>query len=78
MNELLPSLSEFTNEVPASDKTLLVVNRTGPKPLINLLSKAFSNQSITIAERHIPEGTADLVCLIEDGKVVATSPLDRL
>jgi len=72
------SLHDFIDEVPASEKTLLVVNRTGPDPFRRLLDKAFSNQSVTIAERQIPEGTDDLVCLIDDGEVVATSPFTHL
>jgi hypothetical protein len=78
VNDLPSSLSDFVDEVPTSEQTLLVVNRTGAVPLIDLLSKAFANQSVTIAERHIPDGTDDVVCLIEDGQVVATSPFERL
>jgi len=78
VSDLPDSLSGFVAEASASAKTLLVVNRTGPEPLVDLLSNAFTNQSVTIAEKHIPEGTDDLVCLIGDGQVVATSPFERL
>jgi hypothetical protein len=72
------SLSSFIDEAPTSDKSLLLVNRTGPKPLADLLTTAFATQPISVAERHVPEGTDDLVCLIEDGRVVATSAFERL
>lgn len=78
MKQVPDSLLEFINEVPASEKTLLIVNRTAADPLIDLLKDAFSNQSVTIAERQIPDGTDDLVCLIDDGRVVATSSFERL
>ncbi|MCQ4334251.1 histidine kinase [Natronomonas sp. F2-12] len=72
------SLADFINEVPESEKTLLVVNRTTADPLIDLLNDAFSNQSVTIAERQVPDGADDLVCLIDDGHVVATSSFEQL
>lgn len=68
------SLADFIDEGESSDKTLLLLNREKPKPMANLLARAFENQSITVAERHIPEGVDDLICLIEGGEVVATSP----
>ena len=42
--------------------------------MADLLSRAFDNPPITVEERHIPEGVEDLVCLIEDGEIIATSP----
>ncbi|WP_324666186.1 hypothetical protein [Haloarcula sediminis] len=42
--------------------------------MANLLSRVFENQSVTVAERHIPEGADNLICLIENGEVIATSP----
>lgn len=78
MSELPSTLREFIDNVPTSEKTLLVINRTGPEPLAELLSNAFTNQSITIAERQIPDGSDDFVCLVDAGKVVATSPFEQL
>lgn len=69
------SLSDFIDEVDSSEKTLLLLNRSEPKPMADLLSRAFKNQAVTVAERHIPEGVEDLVCLVENGEVIATSPL---
>jgi hypothetical protein len=72
------SLPGFINEVNSSEKTLMLLNRSKPKPIANLLSRAFENQSVTVAEHHIPEGVEDLVCLIEDGRVVEMSSFSAL
>jgi len=77
--ELPDSLSGFINETAdTEEKTLLLLNRTGPEPLVNLLDQAFENQSVQIEERHIPEGDTDQVCLIENGSVTATSSMSKL
>ncbi|MEF8778834.1 MAG: histidine kinase [Natronomonas sp.] len=78
MSDLPPSLSGFIDEAEVSEKTLLLLNRTEPEPFVDLLSKAFEKQSVTVTEKQIPEGTDNLVCLIEDGQVVATTPLSEL
>jgi len=78
MKELPPSLVGFIDEVDVSEKTLLLVNRTEPEPFVDLLSEAFEEQSVTVTEKQIPEETEDLVCLIEDGEIVATTPLSEL
>lgn len=72
------SLSGFIDEVGDSEKTLLLVNRTEPEPFIDLLSEAFDDQSVTVTEAQLPDAADDLVCLIEDGAVVATTPLSEL
>lgn len=43
-----------------------------------LLSRVFENQAVTVAEHHIPEGGEDLVCLIDNGEVIETSPFQAL
>lgn len=79
MSDSLPnSVAGFIDEVEPTEKTLLLLNRTEPEPLINLLRRGLGDQPVTIAERHIPEGTQDSVCLIDEGKVVAMTPLSRL
>ena len=78
MENIPDSFSNFIRGFTDSEKTLLVLNRTAADPLIDLLNDAFSNQSVTIAEKQIPEGADDLVCLIEDGHVVAISSFEQL
>ncbi|MFB6206849.1 MAG: histidine kinase [Haloglomus sp.] len=77
-DSLPAALSAFIDEVPESETVLMVVNRTDPEPLIDLLDSAFSTQEVTIAERHVPEGTDDVVLLVREGEVVATSAMERL
>lgn len=72
------SLDGFIAEIESSEKTLLLVNRSGPEPIVELLERAFRSQPVTVAERQIPEGTDDLVCLVDDGAVEAVTPLPTL
>ncbi|TQQ79812.1 histidine kinase [Halonotius terrestris] len=76
--DLPDSLSGFIDEVDSPEKTLLLINRTEPQPLVNLLDRAFENQSVRIEERHVPEGDTDQVCLVEDGRVTATTSFTDL
>ncbi|MFB6192297.1 MAG: histidine kinase [Haloarculaceae archaeon] len=79
MSRSLPeSLSGFIEEATPSEKTLLLVNRTGPEPLVRLLEKAFDGQSVRVAEAHRSESAEDVVCLLEDEEVVATTPMADL
>lgn len=78
-SEPLPnSLVGFIDAIKTSDKTLLLLNRTKPEPLVNLLRQGLGGQPVTIAERQIPEGTQDSVCLIDENEVVAMTPISRL
>lgn len=72
------TLEDFISEIEPSEKTLLLLNRQGPEPLVELLNRAFEHQSISVSERHIPEGISDLVCLVDDGEVEALTPLSTL
>lgn len=72
------SLTDFIDTVEPSEKTLLLVNRSGPEPLVDLLTRAFEQQTVTVTERQIPEGTDDVVCLVENGTVEAMTPLSTL
>jgi len=78
MDELPASLSGFIDAVEGSERTLLLLNRTEPKPLVEMLAEAFENQSVTVEERAVPDAPEDLVCLIADGAVVATTTLSAL
>lgn len=79
MSSSLPSaLSDFIDEVPETETSLMVLNRTGPRPLVGLLEDAFASQEVTVSDRHLPEGEEDLVLLVREGEVVATSSMDRL
>jgi hypothetical protein len=72
------SLSAFVDRSSAAEKTLVLLNHTGPKPLWELLGRAFGDQPIDLVERQVPGGVTDRVVLVEDGREVASSPMDRL
>jgi hypothetical protein len=79
VSDTLPnSVGGFIDEIETSEKTLLLLNRTEPEPLVDLLRRGLDDQPVTVAERQTPEGTHDMVCLIEQDEVVATTPLARL
>ncbi|WP_276258628.1 histidine kinase [Haloglomus litoreum] len=79
MNDPQPSsLSEFIDEVPETETSLIVLNRTGPEPLVGLLRDAFGTQEVSVSDRQLPEGGKDLVLLVREGRVVATSHMERL
>lgn len=59
-------------------KALLLFNRSGPAPLIDLADEAFGRQPVVVTERHHPDAPQDLVCLVDRGTVTATSPLSAL
>lgn len=72
------ALTTFIDEVPESETSLVVMNRTGPEPLVHLLEEAFGDQDVTVAERQLPEGAEDTVLLVRDGRVEATTSMQRL
>lgn len=78
MADIPASLSGFINEVDPAEKSLLLLNRTEPKPFLDILTEAFENQSVTVSERQLSEEVDNLVCLIADGEVIATTPLSEL
>ena len=79
MTEGLPdSVDGFLDRVDTSEKTLLVVNRTRAEEILNLLERGIDEQAVSIVDRHFPDGTEDLVCLVDDGELTATSSLESL
>ncbi len=75
---MLSSLAESLDTAPATDKTLLTINRRGPEALQSLLRQAFDAQPITLEERTLPGADDDVVVLISEGRVIATSPMSQL
>ena len=56
----------------------MVVNRTAPEPLQNILEDLFAGQGINVDERVSEAYDDDTVLLVENGEVVASSPLQAL
>ena len=73
-------LDELLDEVEPSKKTLLLLNvtDTAVDPQRRLLERVFDSETVEVATRKLPEGENNLVCLVDDGEVVATSSWDEL
>lgn len=76
----LTALSELLDEVEPSAKTLLLVNVTDAAvdPQLRLLERVFDSEAVDVATRVLPECEKNVVCLVDDGEVIATSPWDEL
>ena len=57
----------------APERTVRTINRTQPGPVQYLLDEAFSNQPVAVEDVAVPDGTEDVVAVVEDGEVVATA-----
>jgi hypothetical protein len=81
MSSVLDGLWGFVERAAATDTTdcsLLVVNRTEPAPVMDLFGEAFERQSVDVVEATTDDAAEDVVLLVEDGEVVATSSLQSL
>ena len=73
------SLRSFFDEIEAPNRNLVVLNRSSPDPVRNLLDELLDGQPVSVSEAASgDEGDADVVALVEDGDVIARSTLDEL
>ncbi|QLD85339.1 histidine kinase [Natronomonas halophila] len=72
------SLRGFLTEDDVPERTLVVLNRQEPEPIQRLFEESFGALAIDIEERDLPDEADNVVALLEDGTVVATSPLKEL
>ncbi|ADQ66862.1 DICT sensory domain-containing protein [Halogeometricum borinquense] len=72
------SLEQFFQSVERRDLSLVVVNRETPRPIQSMLEGLFEQQSIEIRQEQIPDEAADTVYLVDDGKVIESSPLTEV
>ncbi|GAA0298482.1 histidine kinase [Halarchaeum salinum] len=70
------TIERFFDRVQGSRSSLVVVNREQPQPVQRMLSRLFEDQPVTVEETEIPDGERDLVLLVRDGVVVASSTLE--
>ncbi|GAB3682501.1 DICT sensory domain-containing protein [Salinarchaeum chitinilyticum] len=71
-------LESFVDELPETDRSLVVLNRTEPEQVTALLEATFPEADVPTIERSAADAEDDLVCLIEDGEVIARSPMAEL
>ncbi|WP_281194678.1 DICT sensory domain-containing protein [Halorubrum sp. F4] len=72
------SLRAFFGEIEAPDRSLVVLNRSSPDPVRNLLDSLLEGQPVSIRDAEVPDGDGDVVALVENGEVLAQSTLDDL
>ncbi|WP_096393765.1 DICT sensory domain-containing protein [Halorubrum trapanicum] len=73
------SLRSFFDELETPDRHLVLLNRSSPDPVRNLLDSLLDGQPVSISEAGADSGADDdVVALVEDGSIVARSTLDEL
>lgn len=69
------TLTEFFDRLDGPTSSLVVVNRDQPEPVQRMLERFFEGQSVDVSEADLPADGRDVVALVRDGEVVASSPL---
>lgn len=77
-DDVLQSFQRFLANQRAPERTLLVVNRDGPESIERLLEETVEPLPVDLETRVDPERGDNVVLLLEDGEVVATSTLEAL
>jgi hypothetical protein len=72
------SLDSFLDRAAGTTRSLVVLNRTEPVQLVSMLEEAFAGQPVAVEEGTFAGYDENTVALVEDGEVVATSPLSAL
>lgn len=73
-----PAVRSLSSLIDASDsprQSLVVVNRTEVDPVQALLEEAFAGQAVAIEEMAFPSDASNVVALVRENEVVATSSL---
>lgn len=68
----------FIDATETNEATLLVLNRTEPAPLLDLLKRTFDRQPLAVVEQEIPGPVTDEVLLLDASGVIANSQLEEL
>lgn len=72
------SIEGFIDAATATELTLLLLNRTQPAPMFDLLKGAFERQPVHVVERTVPGRVEDELLLLDDSGVVASSSLSAM
>ena len=72
------SLERFLSVPDGATRELVVANRTKPEPFQRMVETLFAEQTVGVGETTREEFPENTVLLLEDGEVVAESPLDAL
>lgn len=71
-------LDRFLTVPDGPERSLVVANRTEPEPFQRMLENLFADQQIRVGETADADYDENTVLLLEDGEVVASSPLQAL
>jgi hypothetical protein len=69
------SLTDFIDDLDRSRHSLVVVNRDAPEPVQRMLVNLFDDQPVSVSETELPDRGSNVVLLLDDDEVVASSPL---
>lgn len=72
------TIDRFLDRATNSARSLVVVNRTAVDPIQHILENLFVDQGVAVEEVIDEKYDDDTVLLVEDGEVIATSPLRAL
>ena len=75
---MVESLRSFFDELETPDRHLVLLNRSSPGPVRSLLDSLLDGQPVSVSEADVDSADDDVVALVEDGAVIAESPLDEL
>ena len=70
-------LRQFLDELPDVQRDIVIVNRRQPRPVASMMERLFHAQPVTIQDTALAAYEHDVVLLVEDGAIVATSSLDE-
>lgn len=70
------TLRRFLDRIEHPERSLVVLNRSAPEPIQNMLERMFDGQPIDVEESQLPDAETDRVMLVEGDTVVASSTLD--
>lgn len=72
------TLRRFLDDTEDPNRSIVVLNRTAPDPVQNMLEGLFANQSVDVTEIDVHDSDEDTVLVVEGDEVVASSPLSEL
>lgn len=72
------SLERFLSIPDGATRELVVANRTQPEPFHQMVENLFAQQTVGVGEASTEAYPENTVLLLEDGEVIAESPLDAL
>lgn len=72
------SLREFIPETAPAERSLVLLNGAAPDPVREMIGDLFADQPVSVEDVEISDAGDDAVLLVENGQVVATSPLTAI